>query len=75
MARKINVELKKITFDVELQRTGASGFSGYSGYSGQPGVSECPIYTEVSGESPNKLTKMAYKDKDSDEWILSTKID
>lgn len=78
MANKINVDIKKVAFEVEMVKSGApgsSGYSGYSGYSGASGECDCPIYTDTSGISPNQLTKVAYKDKDSNEWILSTIID
>lgn len=50
--------------------TGASGISGYSGASGFSGDSI--IYQSVSGVSPNQVTKIAYKDNNLDEWIIST---
>jgi hypothetical protein len=53
--------------------SGASGISGISGYSGYSGYSgDSIIYQSVSGVSPNQLTKIAYKDNNLDEWIIST---
>lgn len=39
-----------------------------------PATGKIKVFVQVTGTTPNELTKVAYKDQDGDDVILSTKI-